>query len=532
MPTNVSSTYTSSTSVTVPDNASTVTFVVSSPRGGNGGNDGAAGGSGGRGRRGTFTSLSNSNFTSRDYDIYVGGRGGDGSGCVSGGGRGSGGGGLNSGGLGGATGPQGCSGGGAGGGGSSAVVWTNAPGGSKNIIVAGAGGGGGGGSYPDSYLNGGTGGNGGGWSSNNGGITNNGGGGTGSSQGGDGGGGGGGGAGAGGGGGGQQGADDRSGRYASGGGGGGGSVYDSTAVSLSSDNGTFFDDGYVTVSYIRYDTEVTEFSAVVNPVYGSSSVTLAFSAADYTTLTLTDNAGNSWDVTDDTTITINTGLQSVAGSNSPRSRTFTLTACAGSFCDASSPLTVNFYNDNSPDNFNIEDQTGLEPSIQHTFSAATINGIDYNVPVTCGTGLNFSTNQSTWNSTGTISNGQTLYLRAFSAGFNYTLNSDGTSQTNSKELVITIGTVTKTFYYITRAPETQEDFSLAATLQAYPYEDIDVVPDPNTTEYLETNSVLMDDIEFPSSNGLEVKADDPNVQVRIRRSGDSVFGQWQDIREI
>jgi hypothetical protein len=238
--TQVDQTYTSNSSLTIPEDAQNIIVTVSGASGGNGGSDaGGPGGGGGNGRVGTF-SLPNGGRT-LTFSIGRRGNGGTsgnfgafgsgGSSNVAGGGRGGG------------AGGSGWSGGGGGGGGATGVFdsLTN-----SYIIVAGGGGGGGGGSL---FRGASSGGSAGGFSSSSGtfSISE---GNQGQDKGGDGGGGGGGGGGATGGGGGGAGEDNA---FGGGGGGGAGSRFNSNTSTLQtqSENNS---DGYVN---IRFTTQTS-----------------------------------------------------------------------------------------------------------------------------------------------------------------------------------------------------------------------------------------------------------------------------------
>ncbi len=229
-------TFSSDTTITLPEDALDVEIEVAGASGAGGGSDaGGGGGSGGNGRYGKFTYAQGG----RVLELKIGRRGnGGGTGNQSAGGSG-GGSSVSSGGRGGGAGQNGWSGGGGGGGGASGVYDRSV---GYYTIVAGGGGGGGGGS-----LNrGGSGaGSAGGFGSSGGSFSISGGGG-GQTKNGDGGGGGAGGGGATGGGGGSSGQDNSNGGS---GGGGGGSRYSTSVISSKLDDRSSSGDGFIKIKY-------------------------------------------------------------------------------------------------------------------------------------------------------------------------------------------------------------------------------------------------------------------------------------------
>ena len=283
-------TYTSSQNVSIPSFAINVAVEIAGGKGGGGGSDaGASAGSGGAGRRGIVYFP---DYTARTLTLAIGGKGGNGSGCVANGGNGPGG--AGGGGGGGRSGPSGCSGGGGGGGGQT-TIYDNLL--NAYVAIAAGGGGGGGASWNRSAAGGG---NAGSFAAYNSAISpQNGGGGNSCPT--DGGGGGGGGGGYGGGGGGSEGYDNNRG---GGGGGGGGSAYRSDLVTIGSSTGTTnYGNGFARVTYDIGTPEITSFTVNPTAIIRGETATLSWSVDNAASATIDGGVGNASVPTGTATIT-------------------------------------------------------------------------------------------------------------------------------------------------------------------------------------------------------------------------------------
>jgi len=251
--------------------------------------------------------------------------------------------------------------------------------------------------------------------------------------------------------------------------------------------------------------------------------------------TITSSAGESWTLSSFSgSLNITNLPQSVVGTNSPATRSYTLTTSLStrSGSTVSEVITVSAYNDNTPNNFTVPSTTtigtslnSLEASTQYIVYVGQITGIDMSTAVVCNTsGLQASTNQSNWSNAIYITNNQGLYLRFTSQPF----NTDPSGLTNPRTYSFSVGTLSKTFTATTRAPDVNEtfDFGDNATV-AYPYPDIDIISN-TPTQYIESPTTLtVDDIEIP----VEIKVDQPNAEIRIKAFGNSTFGSWTNVRE-
>jgi hypothetical protein len=522
----ISNTYNNNTAVDLPSNSRNIRVDITAPRGGNGGTDGnptEAAGTGGSGRVGSF--ILNTNFVARTLRLRVGGRGEngtDGFDSTEGIGGAGGAAGASAGGRGQNQRNTDISGGAGGGGGSSGVYDTF-----SDAWVAVAGGGGGGGGASDS-RDGGDGSNGGGWDTGN--VNPSDGDGFGNEfTSGDGGGGGGGGGGAPGGDRGTQGSD---GNFGSTGGSGGQSKYNpSIATIVSGSNGTNFGNGSITLTYEVVTPVINSFTATPNPQTSGSDGIPNF------------NTSLSWSTTDAQTVTINQGIgsvsanggttvtnlpQSTAGSSSPATITYTLTACTGGICDTQN-LTVSVFNDNTPNNYSIANRNNLEPNTFYVIDLGAITGIDMITNVIGGPGVTVSKNNlQNYVSSITIVNNNSVQLRFRSDPF----NQDPSGQpTAPRSLYVDIGPVRRFFTISTRAPDVNETFNLSNENNRVPYPDIDTISEPSEP-FIVSDTLLVDDIELQDPSGVEIKTSNSNIQIRKRIPGSLNWGPWQNVRSI
>jgi hypothetical protein len=535
----ISNTYNTTTAVQIPDNATNVRVVIRGGSGGAGGTDGGnVGGVIGYSRTGTFRYKTN--FVSRNITAVVGLAGGNGANNAGSGGSGSAGGSaLASGGRGGnAAGAArgGYSGGGGGGGGASAIVNNSG----TAILVAGGGGGSGGASWERNGLNGNNAGN---WSTTAGTI---GAGGAGGDAGFDGGGGGGGGGGLPGGGGGFAGVDQSTG---GGGGGGGGSYYNSDIFDILDTGFLDTGNGAVSIVYDFWTPEITELRIAPNPQDSntgvpSNTVTITWSVINANSVSITDIGTN---LPLSGSRTFSTGLQSVAGSNSPATKVYTLTACAGSQCTTST-VTAQVFNDNTPNTFKIPDQLNKEPQEILTITTQEITGIDMPTFVVCGPGVTVQIDGGGFSTQRIITNGQRLILKVETEPF----NTDENGLVNEKNVYVTIGTVTFPFLVQTRPPVVLELFDFGDNQFTIPYPKIDTtdeVPKPYIGSPTIVEEAISDwQVELENPFGVQIKAKDikyspPNTtgfidvssqnttqaEVNVKRQGDIDFddGNWK-----
>ncbi len=278
-------------------------------------------------------------------------------------------------------------------------------------------------------------------------------------------------------------------------------------------------------SISQIDSTITvsgDISASPQTMTGTNVFNLTWSSSNATSVTI-NGAG----VAAGGTRSENTGLQSVAGSNSPAQRTYTIQACNGSNC-VSESVTVSVFNDGTPNNFSINSVSGLEPNALTQIYVGVISGIDQPITAFGGAGVQVSTNGSSWSS-GSISvvNGNQFWVRATSPAF----NTDPSGLTNTASFSATVGPLTRTFSLTTRAPDVNETFNLPNEDDRVPYPDIDTIvtpPDDPAQQYISSNTLSVDDIEIP----VEIRTNNSNAQVRIKSSGASSFGSWRDVRSI
>jgi hypothetical protein len=229
-------------------------------------------------------------------------------------------------------------------------------------------------------------------------------------------------------------------------------------------------------------------------------------------------------------VLVNTGLQSVAGSNSPATKTYTLTAVGGGGDTQTAQVTAVVYNDNDPGPFTIPNQTNLEPNTAYSVFVRTVSSsvIDMITNVSGTNGATVSTNNSSWSSNISISPGDSVYVRFFSVAF----NQDPNGLTNSRTYGVNIGPRSANFTATTRAPDVNETFNYSDKSDNLPYPDIDTIASPSPSQYITTNTLTVDDIELQNPSGVEIKTNNGNAEIRVKVSGSSTWGSWTNTRSI
>jgi len=229
-------------------------------------------------------------------------------------------------------------------------------------------------------------------------------------------------------------------------------------------------------------------------------------------------------------VTIDSGLQSTAGSNSPISRTYTLTA-TGPGGTVTATATVSLQNDNSPSSCSSSSTTNegpalnnLEPNTQYTVNCGPINGIDMVAAVTCNSaGLDARVGGGGYSSTIYITNGQTITFRFTSDAF----NTDPSGQkTAARTYSYTVGTCSGSFQVQTRAPDVEETFDFGDGNNAFPFPDIDAVNNTPDQYVTSPTTITVDDVDIL----VELKVSNPNAEIRVKPQGSSSYGSWQTPR--
>ena len=319
----------------------------------------------------------------------------------------------------------------------------------------------------------------------------------------------------------QIGLDDRQGAGAD-------NDYNDLIVVITSGNAQFRSNGM----YVYYDPPVISgFNASPNPQTSGNdgipnyNTTLSWGYQNATSLTLTSSAGESWNVLGQTSFNINNLPQSTG---SGATRTYTLTANNPDRPATSQTVTVTVYNDRQPSNSWNTSFTGLDPDTEYTQSLGVLTGIDMVIKVQSpSSGVFFSNNPNGgFANPQYFTNGQSVYIKTISLPFNTNLNGVSSNatlgKTNTKTMSVSVGGLSPfNVTYTTRAPVIKENFNYDGETGEYPYEDIDLISN-SPDVWRDTQILAADDIEID----MEIKGDDPNIQIKINNGG------WQNIRQI
>ena len=222
--------------------------------------------------------------------------------------------------------------------------------------------------------------------------------------------------------------------------------------------------------------------------------------------------------------TYNTGVQSVAGGNSPATRSYTITA-SGPGGTVTATATAYVKNDNTPSNSWTTTFTNLEPSTEYAKLLGTLSGVDMPTRISSpNSGVFFANGANgSYANPQIFTNGQDVYIKMITLPFNTDVSgvTGDFGKTNTKTVSVTAGGLSAfNVSYVTRKPRISEDFNYDGQV-GYPFEDIDLITNTPTST-LVTQTLNMDDIEID----MEIKADDPDIEIKINN------GSWQSIREI
>ena len=312
-----------------------------------------------------------------------------------------------------------------------------------------------------------------------------------------------------------------------GGGTGGNSYYNSSLLEQIGLSILYSGDPYIEVTYDIVDPEINSFSASPNPqTSGTVGNPSSLSALAWTTTfaqSVSINQSIGVVELNETSYPIDTGLQSVAGSNSPATKAYTLSACIGTNC-VTQTVIVSVFNDNTPNDFTIPNQIDKNPNEVVIINVGNITGIDMKTAVTSLSGeCDFSINDNLYSGSQIIESGQSLKIRTFALA----LNTSELGLVNTKTCQIKVGTLIKTFTVSTRVPVVAEIFDFANAKNEWPHPKIDTTANP-TFPYIETvPAITMDDIETQ----VRIKTNNGNTQVRVKSPGQS-YGDWKFTESI
>ena len=324
----------------------------------------------------------------------------------------------------------------------------------------------------------------------------------------------------------QIGLDDRQGAGAD-------NDYNDLIVVITSGNAQFRSNGM----YVYYDPPVISgFNASPNPQTSGNdgipnyNTTLSWSGSSALPLTsITITSGSYSASVSNPSTSGNFGVtnlpQSVAG-GSVANRSYTIQMCHELACDLES-VTVGVTNDNTPSNTWQTEFTGLDPNTEYAKLLGTFAGIDMITKVECPTsGVFFSSGvNGSYANPQYFNNGDPVYIKMITLPFNTDLSGLPPNQTfgktNTKTVSVTIGSLDAfDVDYVTRPPNIGETFDFDGESGEYPYEDIDLINN-TPTEFVETQTLNMDDIDVD----VEVKTDDPNVQIKINNLDWTYIGE-------
>ncbi len=277
--------------------------------------------------------------------------------------------------------------------------------------------------------------------------------------------------------------------------------------------------------------DIKDFNASPRILNNTSNTILNWDVANAKKIEINQNVG---DVTGKTQQSINTGLQSIVGINSPASKIYTLTAYGNAPSDIeTATVEVLVFNDRTPNNIEIPNFYNREPSEIITYTLPAITGIDTSISVVgddyvlVSSGISESYTKSI-----SVVNNAVIKLKFPAPGFS---QNPETLET-TVEYYVDFGTIRKYFTVTTRAPNDNEIFDFGDVKNSVPYP----APPGNTEnppQYLvspDTVEPTADqwqvELQYPNNvtlqSGVEVKTTyNDKAQVRVKPFGGS-WGSW------
>lgn len=251
---------------------------------------------------------------------------------------------------------------------------------------------------------------------------------------------------------------------------------------------------------------------------------------------------------------INTGLQSVRGTNSPAEKNYTIKATGFGAQTKTKTVTAKVKNDYTPDNSGLtKTHTGLDPETTYTGGSAieigSVAKVDMPVwaylidDVTESTsGLQIVKPAGGQSNPVKLERGNTIKIVATTPYFEVDITGRTDKDTgliNQRKLHMILGNSSFTITLKVKRPVIEEQFDFGGISNAYPNPDIDLLDnDSDIKEWMTTSTNTVNEIELSRTKietllgsgeiSTEIKVDDPNVQVRINGDGKG----WRNAREI
>lgn len=294
-------------------------------------------------------------------------------------------------------------------------------------------------------------------------------------------------------------------------------VYRITIVANNTDRGpsavaaqwTGYEYAYVTINLF----ESNNFTEPGGSLVPTSKINLSWDIENAKQILIDNNVG---DVTTVSSKLVETYLQSTFPSNSPATKSYTITAIGYVPTDIQTQtISVEVRNDNEFEYFQQGESKFYEiPSFldidgdeEETRLLGNIFGIDMQTSISSPNGdftISIQNDPSFFSTSTTVNPGDQIYIKFSPPSF----STNEFGEPNIKQYVIDIGPIRKTFNVGRRDPSIRAvDFNAVDAIDAFPNPDIDTEDDITPTEYLITTipSTETETIELVTPNGPQVR---------------------------
>ena len=237
---------------------------------------------------------------------------------------------------------------------------------------------------------------------------------------------------------------------------------------------------------------------------------------------------------------VSTGLTSVAGSNSPATKTYNVVGYGYGGQTVKKEVTVKVKNDNKPNTSGLTKTfTNINPESDNgERKLGKVQDVDIPTWAISDSNCKVGNGNGAWSNKIKLNKGDNLWVKSSVLPYNTDITGRETSNTgnlNTKTFSVTLGTASAmTITYQTKRPVIKEIFNYADNKGNLPNPDIDMLDSPSPSQYLKVTHPDVNEIQFTRQEinnqsppkSTEIKSNNGDIQIKINS------GSWQNVRKI